>query len=285
VRVGELGRRRVERTEDFVLARADAVLEGRVREGAGFPVRGAEVAVVRRDRFQGQERATTDEHGRFTITDLARGKYPVTVTHEDFPPLDASGTTGEPLELTLPFGGGIAAQVRDAGTLAPVAGARVTAAGPRGARAEARSGDQGEVDLAPLSPGAWKLEIDAPGYVALTQTVDVPAGSKPGAVTVHDLRIPLARGATIGGTVIDGNGQRVRGAKVTAHAERSAGEAGAESKHGPRSATTDELGRFRMTDVPTGALTIQAARDELRGTLDVQLGPGDEQVTLQITIQ
>ncbi len=270
IKVGELGRARVERTEDFVLARADAVLEGRVRDGAGFPVRGAQVAIVRRDRFQGSERATTDDNGRFTIANLAAGTYPISISHEDFPPLESSGATGAPVDLTLPFGGGIDAQVRDAGTLGPVPGAQVTATGPKGNRAEAIADDQGGLELGPLVPGAWKLAVDAPGYVALTQEVDVPAGSKPGAFTVHDLRIPLARGATIGGIVIDVNGQRVRGAKVTA---------------GARTTTTDELGRFRLTDVPTGTLTIAATREAARGTLDVNLAPADESLTLQITIE
>ena len=37
-------------------------------------------------------------------------------------------------------------------------------------------------------------------------------------------------------------------------------------------------------DVPTGALTVEATREGARGTTDVNLAPGDEALTLQITI-
>jgi uncharacterized GH25 family protein len=260
-----------ERTEDFVLMVADATVDGRVRDAAGFPVRGAQVTIDSQDRHAGGRGAATDDNGRFSIAYLAAGTYRVEVTHPEFPAWHGQVSTGGAAELTLPFGGGIEGQVRDAHTSGPVAAARVAASGPGSAGREVATGADGAFSIAPLLAGAWTLEVTAPGYVpAAPRRVEVAAGREPGQVTARDVRIVLERGATVAGTVRDLDGQRVPGATVRA---------------GRAQARTDAEGNFRLTDVPTGRTEITAELDDARGSEIVPLGPGDEVLTLEITIE
>ena len=270
VELGELSDRLDERREDFVLPVADAELAGRVVDGVGFPVRGASVRIDSDDRGADGRLATTDEHGRFSITGLAPGDFSLAVSHDKFPPATGKGKTGEPVAVTLPFGGGIAGEVRDSHTGGPVTGARVTATGPDKKKHDAATGSDGSITLMPLVAGKWTLQVSAPGYVPVSKTVEVTAGREPGAITVRDVRLSLARGAVVAGVVRNAVGERVRGAVV-----RVAGA----------TATSNENGEFRLEDVATGDdMEIVAERDGVRGSIEVSLRPGDEVVTLEIKL-
>jgi hypothetical protein len=260
-----------ERTEDFVLMLADATVDGRVRDAAGFPVRNAQITIDSQDRHAGGRGAVTDENGRFSISYLAAGTYRVAVTHPGFPSLHTQVGTESAAEVTLPFGGGVEGQVRDAHTSGPIAAARVAASGPGSASHEVASGADGSFSIAPMIAGAWTLEATAPGYVpAAPQRVEIGAGREPGQVTARGVRIVLERGATVAGTVRDHNGQRVAGATVRA---------------GRTQARTDAEGNFRLADVPTGRTEITAELDGAQGSASVPLGPGDEVLTLEIAIE
>lgn len=286
---GQLGVTPEQRTEDFVLPVADAVLSGRVRDSSGFPVRQADITVERMATRKPKKAAgwsdkwpekwvrtsASDDDGRFEIPELAPGRYRVTVVHPGFPAFTTElatqdGVDGGPTEIALPFGGGIEAEIRDAHTRTPLAGARVLALGPRDAHAETAAAEDGGVELVPLVAGAWNLSVSAPGYVSASRAVEVPAGNEPRALTVRDLRVELERGATIAGTVRDHQGVRVRGARV---------------RVGEVEVTTDEQGGFRMRDVPTGAVEIRAHKGAATGTLSLGLGPGDELVTLEVQLE
>ena len=260
-----------ERVEDFVLMVADATVDGRVRDAAGFPVRNAQITIDSQDRHAGGRGAVTDENGRFSISYLAAGTYRVAVTHPAFPSLQAQVGTESAAELTLPFGGGIEGQVRDAHTSGPIAAARVAASGPGSASHEAATGADGSFSIAPMIAGPWTLEATAPGYVpAAPQRVEIAAGREPGQVTARGVRIVLERGATVAGTVRDHNGQRLAGATVRA---------------GRAQTRTDAEGNFRLADVPTGRTEITAELDGAHGSESVPLGPGDEVLTLEISIE
>ena len=263
-----------ERTEDFVLVSADATLRGIVRDLAAFPVRGAAVVIQGKESSAAGRRAITDDTGRFYIDQLAPGRYTLNVTHEGFPALATEAGTEAPAEIALPFGGGMAGEVRDVHTGAPVAGARLSARGPGQARAATATttatADDGAFVLVPLAAGSWTVQVTAAGYVPLTRTVDVPAGQRPGETTAPAVRIELARGATVAGTVRDRDGVRASGVRVSAGAAHT---------------RTDAEGSFLLRDVPAGDTEVTAERDGLRGQLTVPLRPGDEVMTLELTIE
>lgn len=262
---------RVERTEDFVLIAADATLAGRVVDGSGFPVREAVVTIVSDDRTAADKSAVTDDAGLFEIPRLAPGTWDIEVDHLGFPAIVTTASTERNAAITLPFGGGVDLEVRDAHTRSALAGALISGVGPHGAERSSAAGDDGTVELTPLARGTWTLTITAPGYVTNTHTVDVPAGTRPRALTIRDVQIELERGAHLTGTVRDDYGMRVRGATVTV---------------GTLETTSDEEGAFELRDVPTGdAVTITATRNGATGSVTVNLAPGDELVTLDITVE
>ena len=265
-----LARQSVRRQEDFILARADAEIAGRVLDGSGLAVRGASVRVDT-PGLTGVAAAVTDAAGRFRLTGVPVGRHRIHVEHADYPPLDTEARTGVDSQLELPLGGGVEITVRDRSTGAALRGARVTAtAGP--ARREASAGPDGHAALANLAAGAWTIAAAAPGYAAGAVTVQVSAGRRPGDITARDLAIDLTRVATLAGVVRDQRGERLAGAEVSVD--------GALSR-----TTSDEQGRFRMTDAPSGAIILTARKGARHGSLRLDLAPGDELVTLELRLQ
>jgi len=261
----------IRRREDFILVRADAELEGRLLDSTGLAVRGAAVRVAS-DGSTGVAPALTDAAGRFRITGVPVGRHRVHVEHPDYPPLDAEIRTGIASTLELPLGGGVELTVRDRSTGAAVRGARVTAASPAGVRRDATAGPDGHAEIPGLAAGAWTLSAAAAGYAAAPVTVQVPAGRRLGEITVRDVRLDLSRVATLAGVVRDRNGERVAGAEVAVD--------GALAR-----TTSDAQGRFRMSDAPSGAITLTARKGPHRGALRLDLAPGDELVTLELRLE
>ena len=261
----------IRRREDFTLVRADAELEGRLLDSTGLAVRGAAVRVAS-DGLTGVAPALTDAAGRFRIAGVPVGRHRVHVEHPDYPPLDAEIRTGVASTLELPLGGGVDLTVRDRSTGAALGVARVTATSPSGPRRDATAGPDGRAEIPGLAAGAWTLSAAAPGYAAAAVTVQVPAGRRLGEITVREVRLDLTRVATLAGVVRDRNGDRVAGADVTVE--------GALAR-----ATSDAQGRFRIGDAPSGPITLTARKGPHRGSLRLDLAPGDEQVTLELRLE
>jgi protocatechuate 3,4-dioxygenase beta subunit len=262
-----LGRAALTREENFILTRADAVLEGRLTDSTGFAVRGATLRVAGGPGTAAP--AHTDDSGRFRLAGLPAGRYLLRVEHPDYPVAELEARTGIGNSLEVDFGGRLSGLVRDRSTSAPIAGAAVVLRGPRGARVETTAGATGEVAAGPLHAGRWTVEATARGYARAATTVEVTAGRRPEYVTARDVRIDLLRSATLAGTVRDQNGERVAGAQITA---------------GAATATSDEQGRFRMTDAPSGALHIEVRKGTARGSHSINLSPGEEAVTLELRL-
>jgi hypothetical protein len=225
--------------------------------------------------------SVSDASGRFRITGVPVGRHAVRVEHPDYPSIQAELRTGVGNQVELPLGGGVEVTVRDRSTGAALRAARITAsaasaaasaAAPPAPRREASSGPDGRAEITGLAAGPWTLQATAPGYAAAVLTVQVPAGRRLGEVTLRDLRLDLTRAATLAGVVRDRNGDRIPGADVAVD--------GAAAR-----ATTDEQGRFRMTDAPSGAITLTARKGTRRGSLRLDLAPGDEQVTLELRLE
>ena len=261
------GTRGGERQVDFELTAADAELRARVVDPAGFGVAGAEVEIRGGPTARGR-RSVTDADGFFSYRQLAPGRYSVEVESSDFPTTTADVTTEDIGKVVMPQGGGLAVYVRDAHSHAPLSEVRIVATGPGGAQTSVATSTAGLCELVPLAAGPWTLRADVDGYVAFSQVIEVVAGS--GARVITDKpTIELARGATLGGVVYDHTGERVAGAIV---------------RVGITSTTTDQVGAFRLRDVPTGSVSVIAEADAHSGETALDLAPGDELVTLELQL-
>ncbi|HWM88809.1 MAG TPA: carboxypeptidase-like regulatory domain-containing protein [Kofleriaceae bacterium] len=268
VHVERLGRAPVAREENFTLVLADAVLQGQVTDESGFAVRGASVRVAS-GGSAGAPPATTDAAGRFRLTGLVAGRLRLRIEHADYPPAELEAATGTDAQLRIGFGGGVSIEVRDRAGAA-LAGAEVELRGPGGERRTATAGRDGIASIAPLAAGTWTVEASARGHATGSAEVEVAAGTRPRQLTAPPVRIALSPGATLAGVVRDQDGERVAGAAIAAGSART---------------TSDEHGRFRLTQVPTGPVTVEAEKGDARGALDLDLAPGDELVTLELRVE
>ncbi|HVK85488.1 MAG TPA: carboxypeptidase-like regulatory domain-containing protein [Kofleriaceae bacterium] len=268
-----------EHREDFVLVVADATLAGTLDDANGTAVAGATIEIV----GGGEEgrHAIVAADGTFAIEMLPAGPLRLVVRHPDYPTteLEATATSGSSrarVRLRLPLGGAVEGAVLDASSGSPIAGLALTARGPLGATAEGSTDARGLWKLGPLRPGRWMVAIKVPGYLPLERELEVTAGRTPGAITLRDIRLELARGALVGGTVRDARGQRVAGAEVVVRLANGA----------PLAVTgrSDSAGEFRIRDVPTGDLEITATKNERTGATRTTLRPGDEVLGLAIDL-
>ncbi|MEZ4404334.1 MAG: carboxypeptidase-like regulatory domain-containing protein [Kofleriaceae bacterium] len=260
-----------DRVLDITLVVADAAVEGVVEDPSGLPVLDARIVVT---GGSADGRATVaGPGGRFRIAMLPDGPLLLTVEHPGYPPQRFEQTTGDAARLRLAYGGGLALLVLDHHTGASLGGLPVSAVGPGRVRREVTTGLDGTLTLAPIAAGTWTVTVRTPGYVGRGLEVAVPAGDRPGQVTVRDLRLELERGATVTGTVRDRAGDRVAG--VTVRVRRGGEQV---------TATTDADGDYRLVDVPTGAVTLTADKDGLGARAELELRPGDERGGLELTL-
>ncbi len=272
------GRTAGEQREDLVLDAADATLAGTLDDAAGAVVAGATIEVAS-GSGRGR-RAVTAADGTFSIDNLPRGRLRVRVTHADYPPteLDAAASTlAEQVRLRLPLGGQAEGVLLDDASGAPIGGVTIDARGPGGATAVATTDPKGLWRLGPLRPGTWHVTVELPGYLAATRELDVPVSRAPGATSVRDVRLELARGALLGGTVRDRRGQRVSGARVTVRRADGRGD--------PVEADADAQGEFRIHDAPTGTLIVSARHGDASGSTSTTVHGGNEVLGLAIEIR
>jgi hypothetical protein len=140
-------------------------------------------------------------------------------------------------------------------------GATVTAINPAGARVTGTIAPDGTWLLDKLAAGTWTIEARAAGYATVRRTLTADG--------TNAVELELLRSAYLEGEVRDENGERVVGASV---------------RVGLANTTTDAQGRFRVLDAPTGEVSVEASTDSGVGTLDLNLAPGDELVTLQVNV-
>ncbi|MGE5186509.1 MAG: carboxypeptidase-like regulatory domain-containing protein, partial [Acidobacteriota bacterium] len=112
---------------------------------------------------------------------------------------------------------------------------------------------------------------------AHARELDVPAGSSPGATTVRDVRLELARGALVGGTVRDARGQRLAGAHVTVRRADGSGDA--------VEADSDAQGEFRLRDCPAGEVVVTATHGDRSGAIRATVRGGDEVLGLALELR
>ncbi len=260
------GRAPSTREENFTLVQADAEIRGRVSDAGGLAVAGATVRVV---SGGSAARAVTDGGGRFLVAGVVGGRHRVRVEHPDFPAAEREIATGADSEIRLDAGGAMEIEVRDRAGAA-VAGAKLVARGPDGGTRRATTSRRGAARLSPLASGTWAVQATARGYADGVVDVEIASGARTGEIPATAVRIELGRGAILAGVVRDHNGERLSGAAVAVGNSRT---------------TTDADGHFRLTQVMTGPVVIEAEKGGARGALELDLAPGDELVTLELRVQ
>jgi hypothetical protein len=168
-------------------------LEGLARDSGHRPLAGARVRAFPENARTGAPlgTATTDAGGHFKLSRLPAGALWVEVDRAPYPVTGAVAAAGTALELVAPVPGGIDGEVREHVTGAPVAKARVEAAGPDGQRVSAVGGKAGTFRLLRLRPGRWTLTVSAPGFRAATKDVDVPAAEILGETSARGVRVEI----------------------------------------------------------------------------------------------
>jgi hypothetical protein len=181
------------------LPRAEATLEGMVRDDGGRPLARARLAVWPPDALDpGATVGTTpiasgvaDVGGHFTVAALPAGDVRLEIRHPDYPTSVHAVTAGKYANLTVPFPGGIAGEVKAKTTGAAIARGRLEAVGPGGAKATADVKRDGTFRLLRLVPGHWRLTVVAAGYHNAEQDLEVPASSNLGEASIRGLRVEL----------------------------------------------------------------------------------------------
>ncbi|MHA7629174.1 carboxypeptidase regulatory-like domain-containing protein [Corallococcus sp. M7] len=153
---------------------------------------------------------------------------------------------------------------KDSGEAIAGATVGVRAHGDRADLLQARSEADGRFEVGGLAPGAYDLQVRAPGFQPLTRTgLGVLAGQR------FELVLELAAPGRIEGTVVDGAEAPLPGVTVVAQLRwRPLPDA--------LPSVTDAQGRFTLEDVPEGTVYVAARRadseDEVRQPVRVEAG-------------
>jgi hypothetical protein len=253
------------------LASGGAAVRGQVVDATGGAVGGAlvvlaaEQGVLAADARRGAA-AMTDADGRFEVG-VVPGRWRVATTHPEYVPdarsidVPASGAT---VDISLVPGGVVEGTVRDRGSDAPVAGARVEYAREvigmgafRGASAERR--ERGTVTAG--ADGTFRITGLGAGRIVLSaETDDDRAGDEPTEVllgiaeTATDVDVYVAPALSISGRVVYDDGTPAAGAGVTVQQRGDA-----------TMVTAGDDGSFRVAGARPGRYQLRAeAEDSLR---------------------
>ncbi len=252
-------------------------IRGRVHRGKQ-PVSGAHVTLRGGTAPRGERAVQTDEKGEFVFDALPRETFTVAVFKAE-EMVDRVLTVEAPAELDidLPPVAVLRGRVIDAATGKPVPQFLYSLESldeprnerRRGGHQRGESREDGTFDTT-VPVGAYRIVAAATGFIA----------SEPREVRIVEgeqafVEIPLSRGATVSGRVIDEQGKPVLEAQVMVMSE--IGEITRSSRSvtrmGPMSATTGEDGTFTITGVETGSSqVIVRARGYVmqRKTIDVE---------------
>ncbi len=228
-------------------------VSGRVM-AAGGPVDGAEVSLAQR-RGESLESevlgggiwtAASDEHGAFTLTDVAPGRFDLSAFARGFVPSPAleleveEGRDLDGLEVVLKLGATLEGWVTEPGG-GPVEGAEISAGRP-----SAISDGEGRYRLEGLPAGPLTVRVEHPGYNRLEQEIEVEPGSQ-------RADFELAGGYPVTGRVVDEDDLPVADVRVELR------------RDGPRDlrryrGATGAGGRFRWPRVADGDYHLEAAK-------------------------
>ncbi|AFE04482.1 PDZ domain-containing protein [Corallococcus coralloides DSM 2259] len=260
-----------------------AFIEGFVTRADGTPAPGARVSAWGED---GAVEVEAGDTGSFSL-DVPPGSFQVTARHgaetgtvverpgstvkgetgaAEGPIVVGPGMTVKDVRIRLGGAASLAGVVRRKDSGEAIAGATVgvRAHGDRADLLQARSEADGRFEVGGLAPGAYDVQVRAPGFQPLTRTgLGVLAGQR------FELVLELAAPGRIEGTVVDGSEAPLPGVSVVAQLRwRPLPDA--------LPSVTDAQGRFTLEDVPEGTVYVAARRadseDEVRQPVRVEAG-------------
>ncbi len=174
----------------------------------------------------------------------------------------------------------IAGTIVSANTKEPLKKAQIVISNEEGGSDDhpqsASSDASGHFSIDHIAAGRYDLHVSRTGYLATQYGQDQP--DKPGAVLtlvagqkMTDLLFRLQRTAVIAGRITDEDGEPVRGATVEAYSHTTVrGKSATEQIGG---ATTNDLGEYRVFDLPPGSYLILASIGRGMAEADAGLPP------------
>jgi protocatechuate 3,4-dioxygenase beta subunit len=247
-------------------------LTGRVVDATGAPVRGARVWP---EGARAGEAAESGEGGGFSL-EVGRGIYRVFARKDalagalERQVAAGAGQTVKHLVITLSQGATLSGEVvsvdrEGAPSSRPVAACGLLLMVGK-ERLESSCDQGGRFEWTGLPVGIGSLAVTSPGHApAKVEHLALAAGER------MRVRIEVSPDAAVAGRVTDPAGQPVPGALVRA---RLFGPQGGASSL----AMTDAEGRFRIGDVPSGEVQVQATREGAAAGVEkrLQVAPGDQ---------
>jgi EmrB/QacA subfamily drug resistance transporter len=222
-------------------------VHGYVRQPDGTALPEATVTLIDPSGRQAA-RGQSGADGSYQVSAPAPGPYTLiamAASHQPYASAVRLGDRPVDLDVLLPGASRLAGTVRTAGTGAPLAGATVTLADPRGEVVAARStDDQGRYLIADLAPGRYTLALSAPGG----QPAAIPVTVADGDATTQDAT--LRAGSRVRGTARTAAGAAIRDARVML-LDSDGNVAGL--------ATTGADGSYSFENLPEGDYTVVAS--------------------------
>ena len=266
---------------DVVLQPA-ATIRGRVRDGAGRPVAGAQAEAHARAQVTGVWRdleATADAEGLFVLDGVQQGaRYELLVRAPGFGSVTRRVAGGESVEIVLAPGGRLTGTVVDSSGR-PVPDFEVTA-NPESSgdwtSDTVHDAEDGRFTLEDLAPGTYAVEVSARDHAtAAVSGVKLVAGQ------ARDVgRIRLERGGTVRGEVKDASGRPVAGARLSAHQRSDLYRTRTDDP------TTDAGGRFEIRGLAAGTAELHARHPRYAtGRATVEVVPGAAPAEVQIVLE
>ncbi len=242
-----------------------------VRDDRGYPVAAAQITATSLDPASAlRETVFTNAQGDATLPRAKGLELRAEITAPGHAPTtlhaDAAATS---LDVTLAPGETATGLVRSTRGDA-IADAEVVLYTDLGARRTRTAGD-GTFTIVDLAAGSARLVVRAAGFASASRDVALAAngGRRPIALD----RTELARGGAVEGVVLDGRGDPIAGARVASGLVPTYLAVGG----GPSDvAVTDARGRFRLVDLPEGAVTLEAfAPDVGRARIETRIAAGE----------
>ena len=151
----------------------------------------------------------------------------------------------------------------------------------RGAVTGRFSEDAGRFTLDGLHEGEWLIRAESKNAPACApQQIRVPGQESA-------LTLTLASAATVAGIVVDPKGQPVRSASVRAEPERRESSRFVFNENKRFSDTTDAEGKFEISGIPPGPITLKATSDEWAAAdpQALELAPGERMGTAKLVLR